>query len=167
MAAAERDRLLERFEWQQRHLRHMGTDMAGPAGAQGHWGSRRPIGAGSVDRGLASMQPVRLACRLGKAGKQGWSNGECTVAAAPSPRSRTSFSSSVSIAASLPSAAAAAVSRWREAAEGGAAAGEEARLLGGGGAGSLPSAIACGDEDLTTGVILIWSAASARACVRC
>ena len=164
MAAAERDRLLERFEWQQRHLRHMGTDMGGPAVAQGHWGSRRPIGAGSVDHGHASMQPVRLACRLGKAGKQGWSNGERTVVPA-SPRSRTSFSSSVSIAASLPSAAAAAVSRWREAAEGGAAAGEEARLLRGGGDGSLPSASACGDEDLTTGVILIWSAASARACV--
>ena len=161
MAAAERDRLLERFEWQQRHLRHMGTDMGGPAGAQGHWGSQQPIGAGSVDRGHASMQPVRLACRLGKAGKQGWSNGQRTIMAA------SSFSSSVSIAASLPSAAAAAVSRWREAAEGGAAAGEETRLLGGGGDGSLPSASACGDEDLTTGVILIWSAASARACVRC
>lgn len=108
------------------------------------------------------MPPVRLACRLGKAGKQGWGKGEGT-----SPRSRTSFSSSVSIAPSLPSAAAAAVSRWREAAEGGAAAGEEARLLGGCGAGSFPSASACGDEDLTTGVILIWSAASARACMWC
>ena len=41
------------------------------------------------------------------------------------------------------------------------------KVLGGGGDGSLPSASACGDEDLTTGVILIWSAASARACVRC